>query len=145
MSSSLKLSIFILFAILLTNSILFAQTGNEPFTVEYYYKIKWGSANEFIELWKKNHYPMMKKAQEKDDVLSIEAVKPMMHSGEDTRWDFKVTVVYKNAALGLEHSTIDQYKKQLYPDLDKLAKEEQYRFTLLIAHWDVITEKVVLK
>lgn len=62
MSSSLKLSIFILFAILLTNSILFAQTGNEPFTVEYYYKIKWGSANEFIELWKKNHYPMMKKA-----------------------------------------------------------------------------------
>lgn len=78
-------------------------------------------------------------------MLSIEAVKPMMHSGEDTRWDFKVTVVYKNAALGLEHSTIDQYKKQLYPDLDKLAKEEQYRFTLLIAHWDVITEKVVLK
>lgn len=144
MRSLPKLLMFTVFANILTANLLFAQSTDEPFTVEYYYKTKWGSANEFIELWKKNHYPMMKKAQEKGDVLSIEAIKPMLHSGEDTRWDFKVTVVYKNATLGLEHSTIDQYKKQLYPDLDKLAKEEQYRFTLIIAHWDVMVEKVEL-
>ncbi len=144
MRSLLKISTLTIFVLFFSVSFLFAQTADEPFTVEYYYKTKWGAANEFIDLWKKNHYPMMKKAQGKGDVLSIEATKPMLHSGEDTRWDFKVTVVYKNAVLGLEHSTVDQYKKQLYPDLDKLAKEEQYRFTLVLAHWDVMTEKVSL-
>ena len=114
-------------------------------TIESYYKVKWGYASEFINLWTANHYPLQKKAMEKGDIISITAEKPKEHSGEDTRWDFKVTVVYKNAALALEHSITDVYKKELYPDLVKLAKDEQYRFTLLVAHWDVFTEKIVLK
>lgn len=114
-------------------------------TIESYYKMKWGYAQEFINLWMANHYPLQKKAKEKGDIISIIAEKPKEHSGEDTRWDFKVTVVYKNAELALEHSITDVYKKELYPDLAKLAKDEQYRFTLLIAHWDVITEKIELK
>ena len=122
-----------------------AQAQEESFTVEYYYKIKWGYANEFIDLWKKNHYPMQKKAQEKGDILSIIAEKPMLYSGEDTRWDFKVTVVYKNAILGLDHDVTDQYKKQLFPNLDKLNKDEKYRFELVLAHWDVLTEKIELE
>jgi len=36
------------------------------------------------------------------------------------------------------------YKKQLYPDPDKLAKDEQHCFELLISHWDVMTEKIIL-
>ena len=121
------------------------KTADEPFTFESYYKIKWGYAQEFINLWTANHYPLLKKAFEKGDIISITAEKPKVHSGEDTRWDFKVTIVYKNAALALNHSITDLYKKDLYPDLDKLAKDEQYRFTLLLAHWDVLTEKIELK
>ena len=139
-----RLSFLLLCTILLNKSKLIAQSKDEPFTSESYYKVKWGSANEFIALWKKNHYPLMKKAQEQGDIISIIAEKPMLHSSEDSRWDFKVTVVYKNAILGLDHDIIDRHKKQLFPDLDKLAREEQYRFTLLIAHWDVMTEKIPL-
>ena len=36
------------------------------------------------------------------------------------------------------------FGKDLYPDLDKLTKDEQHRFELLISHWDVMTEKVIL-
>ena len=135
----------ILVSFCVTSNSIMAQHKDELFTEESYYKIKWGYANEFIDLWKKNHYPLMKKAQEKGDILSIIAEKPMMHSGEDTRWDFKVTVIYKNAAAGLDHGLTDQYKKELYPDLEKLKKEEQHRFELLLAHWDVMTEKIELK
>ena len=135
----------ILVSFCVTSNSIMAQHKDELFTEESYYKIKWGYANEFIELWKKNHYPLMKKAQEKGDIISIIAEKPMLHSGEDTRWDFKVTIVYKNAATGLDHGLTDQYKKQLYPDLEKLKKDEQHRFELLLAHWDVMTEKVELK
>ena len=140
---------FIRFAIIIITIIgsghkLSAQTKEEDFTIESYYKIKWSYANEFISLWKKNHYPLMKKAQEKGDIISITAEKPIMHSGEDTRWDFKVTIKYKNASAGLDHGITDQFRKQLYPDLDKLGKNEQHRFELVIAHWDVITEKIDL-
>ena len=141
----LKLRIFItLFSFFITNNSVLAQHKGEVFTEESYYKIKWGYANEFIELWKKNHYPLMKKAQENGDIISITAEKPVLHSGEDIRWDFKVTVVYKNSEVGLDHGIIDKYKKQLYPDLEKLKKEEQRRFELLLAHWDILTEKVEL-
>lgn len=138
-------TILVAFFLLVIIKPVSAQSQEESFTVENYYKIKWGYANDFIDLWKKNHYPLQKKAKEKGDILSIVAEKPMMHSGEDTRWDFKVTVVYKNAILGLDHAITDQYKKQLYPDLDKLKKDEQYRFELVLAHWDVMTEKVELE
>ena len=146
MRQLMQLRIFvILLSLFLINNSLSAQSNSEYFTIENYYKVKWGFANEFIELWKTNHYPLLKKAQEKGDIINIIAEKPMLHSGEDTRWDFKVTIIYKNAATGLDHGLTDQYKKQLYPDLEKLKKDEQHRFELLLAHWDVMTEKVELK
>jgi len=114
------------------------------FTVENYYKVKWGFADEFISLWTKNHYPLLKKAREKGDIITVTAEKPRLHSGEDTRWDFKVTIVFKTAALAFDPDLTTPYKKSLYPDLDRLAKDEQHRFELLIAHWDVMTEVIKL-
>jgi hypothetical protein len=116
----------------------------QAFTVENYYKVKWGFADEFIELWKKNHYPLLKKALEKGDILRINAEKPRYHSGEDTRWDFKVILVFRNSRLAFDPDLTTPYKQQLYPDAEKLARDEQHRFELLIAHWDVMTESVPL-
>jgi hypothetical protein len=117
---------------------------NTNFTVENYYKVKWGYAEEFISLWTRNHYPLLKKAKEKGDIITVVAEKPRLHSGEDTRWDFKVTIVFKTSALAFDPDLTTPYKKMLYPDLEKLAKDEQHRFELLISHWDVMTEKIPL-
>lgn len=113
------------------------NSSKEFFTVENYYKVKWGFADEFIELWKKNHYPLLKKAIEKGDIISVTASKPRLHSGEDTRWDFRVTLVFRNAILAFDENLTTPYKKELFPDSDALVKAEQHRFELLIAHWDV--------
>lgn len=135
----LLLPLFLLFSYA-----LHAQNNKDYFTIENYYKVKWGFAEEFISLWKTNHYPLLKKAIEKGDIISVEAEKPKLHSGEDTRWDFKVTLVFKDAKTAFDADLTTPYKKQLYPDLDKLAKDEQHRFELLISHWDVMTEKINL-
>jgi hypothetical protein len=58
----------------------------------------------------------------------VSAEKPKLHSGEDTRWDFKVILVFKNAKLAFDENLTTPYKKQLYTDLDKLDKDEQHRF-----------------
>jgi len=120
------------------------QSNANAFTIENYYKVKWGYAEEFIDLWKINHYPLLKKAIEKGDILSVTAEKPKLHSGEDTRWDFKVTIVFKNTDAAFDPNLTEPYKKIIYPDLDKLKKDEQHRFELLISHWDVMTEKIPL-
>jgi hypothetical protein len=115
------------------------------FTVENYYKTRWGYADEFITLWKTNHYPLLKKAIQNGDIISVSAEKPRLHSGEDTRWDFKVTIVFKNSDKAFDDNLTEPYKKLLYPDLDKLKKDEQHRFELLLSHWDVMTEKVAVE
>lgn len=140
----MKIKFLFLSVIVLLCVSLNAQVSKDYFTIENYYKIKWGYAEEFIDLWKVNHYPLLKKAVEKGDVISVEAEKPKLHSGEDTRWDFKVTIIFKDIKAAFDPDLTTAYKKQLYPDLDKLAKDEQHRFELLISHWDVMTEKIIL-
>lgn len=129
---------------ILAAAFLHAQDKKDYFTIENYYKVKWGYADEFINLWKVNHYPLLKKAIEKGDIISVEAEKPKLHSGEDTRFDFKVTLVFKNAVAAFDPNLTKPYEKQLYPDSEKLKKDEQHRFELLIAHWDVMIEKIEL-
>jgi hypothetical protein len=137
----------LLFTILFSTA-LFAQndTAKEKdyFTVENYYKVKWGYADEFINLWKINHYPILKKEIASGKIISVIAEKPALHSGEDTRWDFKVTLVFKDAPSAFLPTDV-AIKKQLYPNLDKLEEDEQHRFELLLAHWDVMVQKVPLE
>jgi hypothetical protein len=122
-----------------------APKTDEYFALENYYKVKWGFADEFIDLWKVNHYPLLKKAIENGDIISVTAEKPKLHSGEDTRWDFKVTIVFKNSNAAFDPDLTEPYKKLIYPNLEKLKKDEQHRFELLISHWDVMTEKIALQ
>src|SRR6266513_480081 len=115
------------YLVLLFSTQCLAQNGitkpvDPSFTIENYYKVKWGYADEFINLWKTNHYPLLKKAQAKGDIVSVRAEKPKLHSGEDTRWDFKVTIIFKTAALAFDPDLTTPYKHQLYPDAEKLVK-----------------------
>jgi hypothetical protein len=40
------------------------QAAPKPFVVEYYYKVKWGDQQELLDLFKKNHYPLLKRQVE---------------------------------------------------------------------------------
>ena len=124
----------------------YPQTNaDKTFTIENYYKVKWGYADEFLELYKRNHYPLLRKAIEKGDIISIKLEKPRQHSGEETRWDYRITLVFKNIQAAFDPNLTEPYKKTLYPDTEKLRKEEQRRFEILISHWDVEVQNVELE
>ena len=116
-----------------------AQTAQkeQPFVVEYYYKAKWGYADEFIRLFKKNHYPVLKKQIESGRILEVRAERPRYHTTEEGRWDYRVTIAFKNAAVASDASGEETIIKQLYPDQETFKREEQRRFEILLAHWDV--------
>lgn len=116
----------------------------QPFAVEYYYKAKWGYAEEFLRLFKKNHYPVLKKQVEMGRMLKVWMGQPRYHATEDGRWDYRVTIVFKNATVANEPFDEDALKKQLFPDQETYAKEEQRRFAILDAHWDLPLKAVDL-
>ena len=67
--------------------------ADKPYVVEYYYKARWGFADEFIRLFRKNHYPVLKKQIGMGRILKITAARPRFHATEDGRWDYRITIV----------------------------------------------------
>ena len=115
------------------------RLADKPFSVEYYYKIKWGHFDEFMELYMKNHWPSIQSSIESGDFLSAKLERPYNHVGEADRWDLRVTVVWKNAlmAFGLDDFDMEAFNKELYPDQERWKKEEQRRFSLIDEHVDI--------
>jgi hypothetical protein len=113
------------------------QNPDKPFVVEYYYKARWGYADEFIRLFKKNHYPVLRKEKELGRILQVTAASPKYHTTEEGRWDYRVTIVWKNASVAHDDFDSQSLIKQLFPDQETYKKEEQRRFEILLGHWDV--------
>jgi hypothetical protein len=117
--------------------------SSEAITVEHYYKIKWGSAGQFKELYKRNHQPLLDEMKRQGFITAIATEEPFTHMAGDQRWDLRVRITYRDApAAVLVGGTYDEAfeaaKAKLYPDEAKLDREEAQRFSLLDEHWDVI-------
>lgn len=139
----MKHLVLVLSLVLLAPSFALAQTApGQPFTVEYYYKAKWGHTDEFLKLFKKNHYPLLQKEVDMGRMLKVSVDQPRYHTTEDGRWDYRVTIVFKNATVANEPFEEDSMKKQLWPDQDTYNREEQRRFEILDAHWDLPVKTV---
>lgn len=136
-TASLLFGLMLAITLTLTAAARSPQAKELPYVAEYYYKAKWGYADEFIRLFKKNHYPVLKKQIESGRILEVRAERPRYHTTEEGRWDYRVTIVFKNAAVAADSSGEEALVKQLYPDQETFRREEQRRFEILIAHWDV--------
>ena len=114
-----------------------AAPAARPFTVEYYYKIRWGHFDEWMELYKRNHYPILERQQRMGRIVSMSVAYPFNHAGEANRWDMRFTIVWKDAATAHDDFDADAIVKELYPDRAKFQAEERRRFELLEEHMDV--------
>lgn len=113
-----------------------SQKDSKHFTYEFYYKIKWGYFEEWMELYKKNHYPILKRLKDMGHIVRMDAASPIDHSGESDRWDIRFTIVYLDAETAFSQ---DDYGvvKELFPDQDTFRKEEKRRFELILEHRDI--------
>jgi len=121
-----------------------ADGGAAPYVIEYYYKVKWGHAEEFLSLFKKNHLPVLRKEMDMGRIVRVSMLAPVYHATEDGRWDYRVTIVFKSAAIANDNFDSATLAKQLYPDQETFKKEEQRRFEILEAHWDLPVKDVNL-
>jgi len=115
-----------------------AAESAPTYTVEYYYKVRWGFQAEFLKLFLKNHLPILKKERDMGRIVEIRMEAPREHMTEDARWDYRVTLVFASAEAALSPSAVTEaQRKAMYPDQATFEREEQRRFELLMAHWDL--------
>ncbi len=112
--------------------------ADQPYAVEYYYKVQWGHQQEFLQLFLKNHYPLLQKIVESGRMISVKIEQPANHMTEDSRWDYRVTIRFKNSTMATTANPDEERLiKQLWPDQTTYQREEQRRFEILQGHWDL--------
>jgi len=103
--------------------------------VEGYYKITPGKADEWLELYRTQHLPVLKARQRQGQILEILVYRPFLHQGAPA-WDLKVILTYRDfAALG-DRTGFEAIERKLYPDWDAHQKAERRRWEITEKHWD---------
>ena len=134
-----------------------------PVTVQYFYKIRWGFQDEWVDLFERNHWPLLRAQKETGRIVEVHAYAPRFHGDGRQDWHFEVTIPspFGRGAGGedtcsanccstwrdwaaIEEHTEPSIVQRLYPDAEKLRREEQRRFELLDAHWDAPLEERAL-
>jgi len=109
-------------------------------TTWYFYTVKWGHQDEFLDLFQRNHYPILK-AQLGSKIRKIRTFVPENHGDGRADWTFAVELTFTGREGG---PTDAEIAKSLYPDLATFHAEERRRFEILVAHWDVPLNEVDL-
>jgi len=111
-----------------------APSAEATKTVWFFYTVKWGYQNEFLDLFQRNHYPILKAQLDAGVFTRVRTFVPENHGDGRADWTFAVELVEAAKRPPFdEAATI----ARLYPDQEKFRKEEQRRFEILVAHWDV--------
>jgi len=116
--------------------------SNKAYIVEWVYRVKWGHKEEFFDIFKKYQLPVLEKEKQLGYVTDYSIYSPGLHTSQDSRWDYRVIIVYKDQA-STGHA--EEISNQLFPDQATLKKEEQRRWEVTEVHWDLPIEVVDLK
>jgi len=108
--------------------------NNKPYLVEWVYKVKWGYADEFWEIFKKYQIATLNREKELGYLTSYTVYRPGLHTGEDTRWEYRVVITYKDQASA-GHGT--EVERELFPDRATQKREENRRWQITEAHYDL--------
>jgi hypothetical protein len=125
-------------ALLLAMAPAVARPADEsPLPIAYYYKVRWGFQAEFERLFLKNHLPLLLAQKEQGRIKSVNLYRPTFHGDGHADWTFLVVLTFPNWAAFGTPSGEEELAKKIFPDQDAYKKEEQRRFEILDAHWDV--------
>lgn len=114
---------------------------SDPVLVAYFYRVRWGHVDEWLELFERNHWPLLRAQLKAGRYTDVRCFVPRFHGDGRADWNVMVTITYRDWAA-IEDHTDQELVLRLFPDQGRFRTEEQRRFELLDAHWDVpLTER----
>ena len=119
------------------------MNGSGPVMVAYYYRTRWGAHDEWLELFQRNHWPLLRAQRDEGRYTDVRIYTPRFHGDGRADWDVLVTITYRDWTAIAAH-TPPELVTRLFPDQKRFAADERRRFELLEAHWDVVLDDIAL-
>jgi len=113
-----------------------ASADSHP-VVESYYKIFPGKTEEWLELYRTQHLPILRQRQRDGVITGIVIYRPFLHQGAPA-WDFKVLLTYRDFTAMGDRTGFDATERRLYPDWEAHQRAERHRWEVTEKHWDDI-------
>lgn len=112
-----------------------AQVGpTSPRTSQAYYKIEAGHQEEWVGLYKRYHYPILKALKEKGYIQSITLYKRDRHHLVPA-WDYELQIVWRDKVAQIHGDSPEELHK-IFPDWADYQKNEARRWEITAEHWD---------
>jgi hypothetical protein len=111
-----------------------AAVVEKPYLVEWVYRVKYGYKDEWWAIFQKYQIAILDKEKELGYLKDYTIVAPGLHTSEESRWDYRVEITYKNQEAAGHGAEVG---KQLFPDRQAVKKEENRRWELTENHWDL--------
>jgi hypothetical protein len=110
------------------------KPGAKGYEVEWVYRVRYGSIDEWWDLFRKYQLPILDRAKELGYILDYRVYHPQLHTDEAGRWDYRVEITYRDFAAASHEEEIAQ---KLFPDTATRKREENRRWELTANHWDL--------
>lgn len=111
-----------------------ASASAQPYQVEWVYRVRYGSQDEWWRLFQKYQIAELDEEQRRGYIRSYAVVRAGLHTSEDARWDYRIVIDY-NRYEGSTHE--GEVEKALFPDGETRRREENRRWELTLNHWDL--------
>jgi len=109
------------------------KAQEQPWAIEVYYEVKDGYEEEFLELYKRNHWPVLQAEIEEGSLVSVDVDTQWFPPPGKHQWDFRVTMTFSNILY--RHDMLDRNQDEivarLFPDSERFEEEERRRFDLV--------------
>jgi len=109
-------------------------TPAKPYLVEWVYRVQYGHHDEWWSLFRKYQIAALDREQQLGYVTSYTVYGPGLHTSEDSRWDYRIVIAYKDQPSSTHEGEV---LRQLFPDQNTLHKEEDRRWELTSNHYDL--------
>ena len=104
--------------------------------VESHYKIASGKTDEWLELYRTQHLPILEERKREGHILEIRILRPFLHQGGPP-WDFKVILTYRDFTVLGDRAHSDAIERRLYPEWEAHGKAEGRRWEITERHWEL--------
>ena len=121
----------------LTSAAALAQPpkpGVKGYEVEWVYRVRYGSIDEWWDLFRKYQIPILDRAKTLGYVLDYRIYHPQFHTDEAARWDYRVEITYRDVEAA---SHEEEIARELFSDTATRKREENRRWELTENHWDL--------
>ena len=116
--------------------------ANTPVTMAVYYRVPPGKRHDWLDLYRKYHYPVMQQFV-KDGILRSVTIYQRRFRAESPAWDYEVILVWRDwNAIEEGHIKEPGVIRSMYSDLKEYENADQKRFELQTDVWIDILEEV---